>query len=69
MIERGYGKIINISSASARWDWRIPVSTAQPSRVMAFTKSLAKEVIGKGINVNSISPGLAIRASCVPAIF
>ncbi len=59
MIERGYGKIINISSGVGTMGLaNSSIYSAAKAGVMAFTKSLAKEVIGKGINVNSISPGL-----------
>lgn len=59
MIERKYGKIINISSGVGTMGLaNSSIYSAAKAGVMAFTKSLAKEVIGKGINVNSVSPGL-----------
>jgi len=59
MLERKSGKIINISSGVGTMGLaNSSVYSAAKAGVMAFTKALAKEVIGKGINVNSVSPGL-----------
>jgi len=59
MIERKSGKIINISSGVGTMGLaNSSIYSAAKAGVMAFTKALAKEVIGKGINVNSVSPGL-----------
>ncbi len=58
MIERRSGKIVNIGSAAAvncpqkRSDY-----AAAKAGVIAFTRVLAKEVAGYGINVNCVSPG------------
>ncbi|SDJ95693.1 acetoacetyl-CoA reductase [Catalinimonas alkaloidigena] len=58
MIERGFGRIINISSVNAQ---RGQVGQTNYSAAKAgmhgFTKSLAMEVATKGITVNTISPG------------
>ena len=59
MLERKSGKIINISSGVGSFG--APNSTiysAAKGGVIAFTKALAKEVIGSGVYVNSVSPGL-----------
>jgi NAD(P)-dependent dehydrogenase (short-subunit alcohol dehydrogenase family) len=59
MLERKSGKIINISSGVGTMGLaNSSIYSAAKAGVMAFTKALAKEVIGKGINVNSVSPGL-----------
>jgi len=59
MLEHQYGKIINISSGVGTMGLaNSSIYSAAKAGVMAFTKALAKEVIGKGINVNSISPGI-----------
>jgi NAD(P)-dependent dehydrogenase (short-subunit alcohol dehydrogenase family) len=59
MLLRKSGKIINISSGVGTMGLaNSSVYSAAKAGVMAFTKALAKEVIGKGINVNSVSPGL-----------
>lgn len=58
MLRQQYGKIINISSVSAITGnpGHTAYGTAK-SAVIGFTKSLAKEVIRKGININAIAPG------------
>jgi 3-oxoacyl-[acyl-carrier protein] reductase len=60
MIERRYGKIVNISSIVAALGQMkgLGYSTAK-SALEGFTISLAKEVGEYGINVNCIMPGLA----------
>lgn len=58
MIERGYGKIVNIASVDMGGaPGRTPYGTAKAG-VAGFTKSLAIEVGPHGINVNAIAPGL-----------
>ena len=60
MIERKYGKIVNISSGAGIEGGAItPVYAAAKAGVIAFTKSIAKAVASSGINVNSVAPGLA----------
>lgn len=58
MEDSGYGRIINIASicglsgcASA------PEYSAAKGGIIAFTKAVAKEVVGRGILVNAIAPG------------
>ena len=61
MIERRYGKIVNIASGAALSAAEMQtVYAATKGGVVAFTKSLAAEVARYHINVNSISPGLVI---------
>ncbi|MCS6820416.1 MAG: acetoacetyl-CoA reductase [Microscillaceae bacterium] len=68
MIERGFGRIINISSVNGQ---RGQVGQCNYSAAKAgmhgFTKSLAMEVANKGITVNTISPGY-IMTDMVKAI-
>lgn len=58
MIDRGYGRIINISSVNAEKGQigQANYSSAK-SGVYGFTKSLAQEVARHGVTVNTISPG------------
>jgi NAD(P)-dependent dehydrogenase (short-subunit alcohol dehydrogenase family) len=58
MIERRTGKIVNIASvAGIIGGAPLTDYSAAKGGVIAFTKTLAKEVAAYGINVNSISPG------------
>ena len=58
MIERNYGRIINISSVNAeKGQFGQTNYSSAKSGVYGFTKSLAQEVAKHGITVNTISPG------------
>lgn len=58
MIERGYGRIINIASDAGKvGSSGETVYSATKGGVMAFTKSLAREMASKGITVNAVCPG------------
>ncbi len=58
MIERGYGRIINISSVNGeKGQFGQTNYSSAKAGVYGFTKSLAQEVAKHGITVNSISPG------------
>jgi len=58
MIERRYGKIVNIASTSGVVGdaERVDYSTAKAA-VIGFTMALAKEMAPHDINVNCVSPG------------
>ena len=61
MLERGFGRIINISSVEGKIGK--PVFTAYSAAkhgVNGMTKSLAQEVSAQGVTVNAICPGLVI---------
>ena len=61
MISRKSGKIINISSIGAKKGKpRTSSYGAAKAGVVGFTQGLAVEVAEKGINVNSIAPGLGL---------
>jgi len=60
MLERRYGRIVNVASISGKEGnpTMIPYSSTKAA-VICLTKALAKEVAGKGdITVNSISPAV-----------
>lgn len=58
MIERNYGRIINISSINGqKGQYGQSNYSAAKAGIHGFTKSLAQEVARKGITVNTISPG------------
>jgi acetoacetyl-CoA reductase len=58
MIDRGYGRIINISSINGRKGQFGQCNySSSKAALFGFTKSLALEVASKGITVNTISPG------------
>ena len=68
MLERGYGRIINISSMNGqKGQFGQSNYAATKAGIHGFTMSLAQEVASKGITVNSISPGY-IATSMVMAI-
>ena len=59
MIERGWGRIVNISSDAGRLPVRLtnPAYAAAKAGVIGFTKHLALEVAQQGITVNATVPG------------
>jgi len=68
MIERGWGRIVNISSVNAvRGQFGQTNYAAAKAGILGFTKSLAQEVVRKGITVNSVSPGY-VQTDMVMAI-
>lgn len=58
MREKGYGKIINISSTSALGNAGQINYAATKAGVIGMTKTAAKELGAKGVNVNAIAPGM-----------
>jgi 3-oxoacyl-[acyl-carrier protein] reductase len=58
MLERGGGRIINVSSQQAHVGWEnFAVYAGTKGFILAFTKSLAREVGPRGITVNAVCPG------------
>jgi len=58
MLERGWGRIINISSINgSKGQFGQTNYSAAKAGIHGFTKALAQEVARKGITVNTISPG------------
>jgi NAD(P)-dependent dehydrogenase (short-subunit alcohol dehydrogenase family) len=61
MLSRKSGKIVSISSFSARTGVAgAVVYGAAKEGIIGLTKGLAKEVLPSGINVNAIAPGLVL---------
>jgi acetoacetyl-CoA reductase len=58
MVERGFGRVINISSVNGQKGQfgQTNYSTAKAG-IHGFTMSLAQEVATKGVTVNTVSPG------------
>jgi acetoacetyl-CoA reductase len=70
MMDRGWGRIINVSSVNAlKGQFGQTNYSAAKAGMHGFSKALAHEVVRKGVTVNTISPGyvatdmvMAIRA-------
>jgi acetoacetyl-CoA reductase len=58
MVERGWGRIVNISSVNGQKGQfgQVNYSTAKAG-IHGFTMALAQEVAAKGVTVNTVSPG------------
>jgi len=58
MIERGFGRIVNIGSDAGRVGSSLEaVYSGAKGGIIAFTKTLAREVATKGITANTVCPG------------
>jgi 3-oxoacyl-[acyl-carrier protein] reductase len=58
MTERGYGKIVNISSGTALKGSASRIHyVSSKGAIVSFTKTLAREVGAQGIRVNCVAPG------------
>ena len=70
MVEKGWGRIVNISSVNAiKGQFGQTNYSAAKAGMAGFSKALAQEVVKKGVTVNTVSPGyvetdmvMAIRA-------
>ena len=68
MSDRGYGRIVNISSVNGQTGQFGQTNySAAKAGMHGFTMALAKEVARKGVTVNSVSPGYC-RTAMVAAI-
>jgi len=58
MSERGWGRIVNISSVNAiKGQFGQTNYSAAKAGMAGFSKALAQEVVKKGVTVNTVSPG------------
>lgn len=62
MVERGWGRIVTITSVWGRETGGAPAYNAAKAAEVSFTKSLAHEVAAKGVTVNSVAPGSILWA-------
>jgi 2-hydroxycyclohexanecarboxyl-CoA dehydrogenase len=58
MLERGFGRIVNIASDAARVGSSLEsVYAGAKAGVVAFTKTIAREAAGAGVTANAVCPG------------
>jgi NAD(P)-dependent dehydrogenase (short-subunit alcohol dehydrogenase family) len=67
MVERGWGRIVNISGLAARQTGSL-VGTVRNVAVVALAKNLADELGPKGVNVTVVHPGMT-RTERTPQAF
>ena len=59
MAERGWGRVINISSVAAYQPSTLqPAYAASKAGLIALTRTVAKEYAARGVTCNAILPGL-----------
>ncbi len=61
MVERGFGRIVNLSSVSAERGGGVfggVAYSAAKSALLGFARALARELGPSGVTVNSVAPGL-----------
>jgi len=57
MLEHGYGRIVNVASVAGKeGNPNASAYSASKAAVIGFTKSLGKELAGKGVIANAITP-------------
>jgi len=68
MVDRGWGRVVNISSVNAlKGQFGQTNYSAAKAGMHGFSKALAQEVVKKGVTVNTVSPGY-VQTDMVKAI-
>jgi NAD(P)-dependent dehydrogenase (short-subunit alcohol dehydrogenase family) len=57
MAERGWGRVVSISSVAARAPGLHPAYAASKAGILGLTRAVAKEYAATGVTVNAILPG------------
>jgi NAD(P)-dependent dehydrogenase (short-subunit alcohol dehydrogenase family) len=69
MVERGWGRVVNVASVAARTGARyVAAYTAAKHAVLGFTRSVAAEVAASGVTVNAVCPGYVDTEMTVESI-
>lgn len=68
MIERGWGRIINISSIAGVTGYSYPSYAASKAGLSNLTRSLVIDLWGTGVTVNSICPGVVDTPMVIPEV-
>lgn len=67
MLERGYGRIVNIASLlSFQGGLTVPAYAASKGAIAQLTKALCNEWAGRGVGVNAIAPGYMATDNTAP---
>jgi len=67
MLERRWGRIVNISSMSSRGAYKQPSYGATKEGLIGLTKTVALEFAAAGITANAVLPGLIATAKALAA--
>jgi len=58
MVERGYGRIVNVASLLAfQGGINVAAYAASKHAIVGLTQAMSNELAGKGVNVNAVAPG------------
>lgn len=68
MVERGWGRIVNISSIAGTTGYPYPSYAASKAGLSNLTRSLLVDFWGTGVTVNSICPGVVDTPMVIQAV-